>query len=469
MKGSEFCLKVNFSDSFSIVKGLFFLPILAGNLFASAQSIAVPSMTPISVAVNPKLSTVEERASILSQKIIEALNEVEVTGDFKSAIQRRKVDDGLNLTPILKKIEKRRLAHDFLKAKGKSYKSLSSQFTIDSAVTSNGVVSVTIQEFTEVELGDPGEIADGIKPKYIKRHLFTFSLAGNSGNFRLESHKVLNDPEDPSPESIKQAVPVPAGATPSIIDFSASASSAKTPDIAFDLRDYTYSHQGKFRIAIESHSDQSKKSLSKYSERQSKWGVTSRFPSILIAQRTVVFDRIGTRQYAEKWWNGFNPKYRNFEKVYGFVNSGDCTNYASQILYEGGKWVMTGDLFQNTNDNVWWYNFKPLIPVTSFGDTQTYTWAAATNFWSFLNSRPNRAQPVNKSSLLTMGDIVQVDFGLGEGLSHTMVVTYRRPSDGMIYLTAHTNPHFEMPIYDIRAKYPNSKFYTWKLTDRYDY
>ncbi|UJB72889.1 amidase domain-containing protein (plasmid) [Acaryochloris sp. 'Moss Beach'] len=55
-------------------------------------------------------------------------------------------------------------------------------------------------------------------------------------------------------------------------------------------------------------------------------------------------------------------------------------------------------------------------------------------------------ESVNRSSLLNIGDIVQVGFGNGEGLSHTMVVTRRRASDGMMYLTGHTNPRYLMPM-----------------------
>jgi Putative amidase domain len=68
-----------------------------------------------------------------------------------------------------------------------------------------------------------------------------------------------------------------------------------------------------------------------------------------------------------------------------------------------------------------------------------------------------------------VGDIVQVDFGKGEGLSHTMVVTKKRDSDGMIYLAAHTISHLEMPVYNLKANYPDVKIYTWKLRDTYYY
>ncbi|NJM67259.1 MAG: hypothetical protein HC851_17075 [Acaryochloris sp. RU_4_1] len=234
----------------------------------------------------------------------------------------------------------------------------------------------------------------------------------------------MNDPEDPDPENIKNAVPAPPEAIPAVID--TLQLSDKSSRQAFSLLKYqdSFLHLQPTLLA---------------SSFTSKSNVVSallqkKVPNLLllpmkdsVAQlRTVIFDRVGTQQYAAKWWNSYNPKYQNFEKVLGFINRGDCTNYASQILYEGGKWAMVGDVEDRKSDSAWWYNFND--PVSS----QTYTWAAAVNFWRFLNTHPNRATPVNRSSLLSVGDIVQVDFGEGEGLSHTMVVTSRRSDDGMI-------------------------------------
>lgn len=39
------------------------------------------------------------------------------------------------------------------------------------------------------------------------------------------------------------------------------------------------------------------------------------------------YDRIKAVQYAEKWWNSFNPAYKKFDV--------DCTNYISQCLHAG--------------------------------------------------------------------------------------------------------------------------------------
>lgn len=286
----------------------------------------------------------------------------------------------------------------------------------------------------------------------------------------------MNDPEDPEPESIKNAVPAPPEAVPAIIDtLQSSSSSLLNSSVPSNLVKHQYSWQVHPILASSSIPTRNviEQGSSPYKELHgNSFGLLPSLTKSLVAQlRTVYFDRVGAVAYAQKWWSGFNPKYRNFQQVFGlpFYNAGDCTNYASQILYEGGQWAMVGDYGSRTSDLAWWYNFDPTIPISAFADTQTYTWAAAVNFWRFLSKNPSRATPVNRSALLEPGDVVQVDFGKGEGVSHTMIVTYRRTDDGMIYLIGHTNPHYLLPIYDIQANFPNAKFYTWKLANSYTY
>ncbi|WP_255347945.1 amidase domain-containing protein [Geobacillus sp. Y412MC52] len=57
------------------------------------------------------------------------------------------------------------------------------------------------------------------------------------------------------------------------------------------------------------------------------------------------YSRQGAVNYANRWWNGRNPKYRSF--------SNDCANFVLQSFYEGGSarqaWA---------EPYVWWYNTK---------------------------------------------------------------------------------------------------------------
>lgn len=43
------------------------------------------------------------------------------------------------------------------------------------------------------------------------------------------------------------------------------------------------------------------------------------------------YDRIGAKNYAAKWVNGYNPNFHNFTP-----DGGDCTNFVSQAIRQGG-------------------------------------------------------------------------------------------------------------------------------------
>ncbi|MEM1506501.1 amidase domain-containing protein, partial [Domibacillus sp. 8LH] len=67
------------------------------------------------------------------------------------------------------------------------------------------------------------------------------------------------------------------------------------------------------------------------------------------------YDRLAAVQYAERWWNSYNPNFRKFEV--------DCTNYISQCLLAGGA-PMRG---APVRERGWWYN----------QDSWSFSWAVA--------------------------------------------------------------------------------------------
>jgi hypothetical protein len=77
--------------------------------------------------------------------------------------------------------------------------------------------------------------------------------------------------------------------------------------------------------------------------------------------------------------------------------------------------------------------------------------------------------PIENPSKISQNSIVQFDWGDGHGISHTMVVSQKRTSDGMIYLSGHDDDHFLDPIYNILSEHPDAKVYAWKLRDEYFY
>jgi hypothetical protein len=307
---------------------------------------------------------------------------------------------------------------------------------------------VQVQEYTEIELSEP-EARDGIVPKYIKLHELTFMIVGGREKIRLKDYHLLNDPEEPSPEAIRNAVPAPSDAIPAIIDYESSSFSPATSVIETSVIGLSQLSIPGF-ISSKINPDDSELNATKALVSQGR-NVNS---SIAQAQvRTVYYNRVRVRDYAVKWWNSFNPLYRSF--------GADCTNYASQLLIAGG-WTQIQNSQASDPTYTWWYG----------SSDQSRSWAFAPATYSFLSrysGSSGRVTPVDRTSKLDVGDIVQVDWGKGEGLSHTMIVSRKRASDGMVYLTGHTNPHLEMPVYDILANYRDAKLFTWKVNDSYVY
>lgn len=77
------------------------------------------------------------------------------------------------------------------------------------------------------------------------------------------------------------------------------------------------------------------------------------------------YDRVGARNYAATWVEGFNPNFYNYTDV-----GGDCTNFVSQAIRQGGI-AFTGRAF-NPGYGSWYYYGKD---VGYWGRSRTWTHA----------------------------------------------------------------------------------------------
>lgn len=130
------------------------------------------------------------------------------------------------------------------------------------------------------------------------------------------------------------------------------------------------------------------------------------------------YDRHKAVQYAERWWNSYNPAYREFHV--------DCTNYVSQCLQAGGA-PMWG---APAREKGWWYQ----------GDNWSYSWAVAHSLRWYLSGSSNGLQgkEVESASDLYPGDIICYDFqGDGRWDHNTIVVT--KDAYDMPLVNAHTD------------------------------
>ncbi|RKD27286.1 Putative amidase domain-containing protein [Caminicella sporogenes DSM 14501] len=120
---------------------------------------------------------------------------------------------------------------------------------------------------------------------------------------------------------------------------------------------------------------------------------------------TVLFayDRLNAVSYARRWAFKRNPKFANFDKM-----GGDCTNFASQVLY-AGRCPM------NYSKYGWYYR--------SLND-RAPAWTSVNYLYKFLINNEGRGPVAKEVSLkdVQIGDLVQLDFD-GDGFfNHTPII-----------------------------------------------
>src|SRR5699024_11017320 len=103
-------------------------------------------------------------------------------------------------------------------------------------------------------------------------------------------------------------------------------------------------------------------------------------------ERQISYDRRLAVQYAERWWNSYNPNFKQFAV--------DCTNYISQCLLAGGA-PMTG---APVRDRGWWYG----------DETWSFSWAVAHSMRWYLSGATSGLQgkEVERPEDLMPGDVI---------------------------------------------------------------
>lgn len=161
------------------------------------------------------------------------------------------------------------------------------------------------------------------------------------------------------------------------------------------------------------------------------------------------YDRDKAVEYAEEYWNSYNPKFKHFE-----VN---CTNYVSQCLWAGGAPMEeTGDRASG-----WWYRF-------SDDPNWSFSWAVAHSMRWYLPSSSTglRGREVSAAKDLEPGDVICYDFnGDGRWQHTTFVVT--RDAQGEPLVNAHTtnSRHRYWAYRDSHAWTENTKYKFIKIVN----
>ncbi|MFB1051161.1 amidase domain-containing protein [Paraliobacillus sp. JSM ZJ581] len=143
------------------------------------------------------------------------------------------------------------------------------------------------------------------------------------------------------------------------------------------------------------------------------------------------YDRMDAVNYAERWWDDYNPAYKHFDV--------DCTNFISQALHAGGA-PMRG---YPSRSKGWWYQ----------NDIWSYSWAVAHSLRWYLSGSTQglRGKELDDPTELLPGDVICYDFeGDGKWDHNTIVVM--KDQNKMPLVNAHTN---------------NSRHRYWSYEDSY--
>lgn len=148
------------------------------------------------------------------------------------------------------------------------------------------------------------------------------------------------------------------------------------------------------------------------------------------------YNREKAVEYAHRWAYGRNPQYYDFENV-----GGDCTNFASQMLYAGSG-------IMNYLPEFGWYY------INSY--KRTASWTGVNFLYRFLvnNKGPGPFAEETDVREVKPGDIVELSFDGGEFYNHSpMIVKVGRPvSVRNILIAAHTYNRDYYPLIN----------YSWK-------
>ncbi|WP_077297126.1 amidase domain-containing protein [Virgibacillus pantothenticus] len=130
------------------------------------------------------------------------------------------------------------------------------------------------------------------------------------------------------------------------------------------------------------------------------------------------YDRQAAVQYAERWWNDYNPAYRQFPV--------DCTNYVSQCLYAGGAPMYGAPV----RERGWWYQ----------DNNWSFSWAVAHSLRWYLAGATKglRGEQKETAEQLIPGDVICYDFS-GDGRWDHNTIVVAKDANGMPLVNAHTD------------------------------
>ena len=142
-----------------------------------------------------------------------------------------------------------------------------------------------------------------------------------------------------------------------------------------------------------------------------------------------MYNREKAVEYAKKWAFGRNPEFYDYTNI-----GGDCTNFASQVLY-AGYGVM---------------NYKPIFGWYYIdGNRKSPSWTGVNELYSFVTSNRGAGPKAVEVDIdgIEPGDLVQLDFDGDGRFDHTpVIIDVGEYTPETILLAAHTNDSLNRPL-----------------------
>jgi len=150
----------------------------------------------------------------------------------------------------------------------------------------------------------------------------------------------------------------------------------------------------------------------------------------------VDYNRDKAVEYAHKWAFKRNPRYYDFSNL-----GGDCTNFASQVIYAGSHTM-------NYHPVNGWYYIN--------ADNRSPSWTGVDFLYNFLINNTTRGPFGEQTDVkdIQPGDIVQLSFHLPNKFDHSPVVVKTGPVPDI--------SNIEIAAHSIDRDYYPLKEYNWK-------
>ncbi len=142
-----------------------------------------------------------------------------------------------------------------------------------------------------------------------------------------------------------------------------------------------------------------------------------------------MYDREAALEYAKKWAYSRNPQFYDYSDI-----GGDCTNFASQVLYAG-----YGEM--NYRPTFGWYYIN--------ANNKSPSWTGVNQLYNFLVSNRGAGPKAVETTVegIENGDLLQLDFNGDGRFDHTpVIVDVGERTPDTILVAAHSNDAYMRPL-----------------------